>query len=111
MKRYLWAIVYLGYFFKAFILSNMAMLKFSLFTKNDTLNPALVEIDISDLSNFEILILSHSITLTPGTVTVDIIKEQHKLIVHTIDGQSQAQVAEVIHNDLTRHILKFTRVT
>jgi multicomponent Na+:H+ antiporter subunit E len=108
-RRILGFLAYLYYFSKALIIANITMLTHILITPNNKIEPNLVEIDIQGLTDIEIIILTHSITLTPGTITIDILKPEGKLLIHAFDGHTKEQVEQSITQDLTRHILRFTR--
>jgi len=108
-RRTLAFIKYAGFFVKALIVSNITILKNVIFTSNNTIEANLVEISVKGLTQLEILILTHSLTLTPGTTTIDLQVEEDKIIIHAFDGRSQAEVQKSVDTDLTRHILSFTR--
>jgi multisubunit Na+/H+ antiporter MnhE subunit len=61
------------------------------------------------LSKFEILLLSHCITLTPGTSTIDIENDFRELRLHALDGSDLAGVRAGIKANLEARILAFTR--
>jgi multicomponent Na+:H+ antiporter subunit E len=108
-RRTIALINYLFFFIKALVISNITILKNVIFTSNKTIEANLVEISVKGLTQLEILILTHSLTLTPGTTTIDLQVEEDKIIIHAFDGRSQAEVQKSVDMDLTRHILSFTR--
>ncbi len=72
---------YLVCLVKNIILSNIAVLKI-IFSKEDTTNPYLVSFSSGIDSDFLNMILANSITITPGTITVDQTKD--RFTVHCI---------------------------
>ncbi len=108
-RRLIGVIAYLYHFIKALLLANLTMLIHVWTTPKHKIEANIIEIDIVGLTNIEILILTHSITLTPGTITIDILKSEGKLLVHAFDGQSKEEVERSIQDQLTRHILRMTR--
>jgi multicomponent Na+:H+ antiporter subunit E len=66
------------------ILSNLKMLWLCLSPKMKH-SPNFVSLQMQhDLSNIELVLLAHLITITPGTMTVDL-EEGNKLQVHILD--------------------------
>jgi multisubunit Na+/H+ antiporter MnhE subunit len=55
------------------------------------------------------LLLSHCITLTPGTSTIDIENDFRELRLHALDGSDLAGVRAGIKANLEARILAFTR--
>lgn len=73
---------YLMHFFIALIASNIDLAR-RLLTPSLPLNPEVVEVKTSLESSLGKLLLANSITLTPGTLTVDVTGD--RLLVHWID--------------------------
>lgn len=49
-----------------------------------TMHPSMVKIPISFKSHFELLLLAHLITITPGTLSVDYLEEDKSLLIHLL---------------------------
>lgn len=75
----------------------------------DEMHPNLLTLDTRDLSGLEILLLTHCITLTPGTCTVDVAEDKSWILVHALDGRHPQAVRESIESALRDPILRFTR--
>ncbi len=71
------------------------------------INPGIVKIKTGLTSNIGLTFLANSLTLTPGTMTVDIDREKGILYVHWIDVKSQdvSKATELIAHKFER-ILK-----
>jgi len=67
------------------ILSSFRMLVVILFKKQEDLVPGFIACDLNVESDFEITLLANLITLTPGTLSVDISDDKSTLYIHTID--------------------------
>ncbi len=78
-KRILYMIQYFFVFMLALIKANIDVAKIVINPKLP-INPGIVEFDSQLKSPFARLILANSITLTPGTITVDII--DNKFFIH-----------------------------
>lgn len=89
-----------------FIKSNLNMAKIILFYYKNTINPAFISYPIHDLTHFEAFLLSQFITLTPGSVSVNL--EKSLLRVHIIDLTEPERVFKNI-DEIKFLILGFTR--
>lgn len=74
--------LYLGVFFIALVRSNIDMAR-RVLSPSLPINPEIVEIQTSLKSDLGKLLLANSITLTPGTLTVDVIDD--RMIIHWIE--------------------------
>jgi len=77
-----WLLIYIITLFKNLILSNLQITK-RVLSKDMKLNPAIVAIKTELKSDWKKLLLANSITLTPGTLTLDI--QEDILYIHTIE--------------------------
>ena len=77
-----WLIVYLYVLLKNLIISNIQISKIIL--KSDMkLSPAIIAVKTNLESDWKKLLLANSVTLTPGTLTLDI--KDNTLFIHVID--------------------------
>jgi len=74
-------LIYLGYFMVALVRANLD-LALRVISPSLPINPALVEIKTTLKSPLGRLLLANSITLTPGTLTVDVLDDT--LLVHWV---------------------------
>lgn len=96
-------------FLKALIASNLQMAGVVLFRPVGDLSPGFVDYPIAALSPTEIVLLSHCITLTPGTTSVEISPDRRTLIVHALDAADHASVRRAIKQELEEPLLAWTR--
>lgn len=75
----------------------------------EALHPNLVTLDTRGLGAFEVLLLTHCITLTPGTTSVQVAEDLSWILVHALDGRDPEAVRQEIGSTLQRAILGFTR--
>ncbi len=80
---------YLWYFFVALIKANFDLAK-RVVSKDMKLHPDVVEIKTTMRSDLGKLFLANSITLTPGTLTVDVVGDS--LLVHWIDVPKNSDI-------------------
>jgi len=109
VRRVLAAFAFIGVFAWEFIRACTQLIWFALFVPIERLRPEFIIYDVSDLSRLEILLLSHCVSLTPGTNTVDISHDFTRLYLHVLDCPDPAAVRADIDNNLKRGILAFTR--
>ena len=86
---FLGLISYLWYFFMALIKANFDLAK-RVVSKDMKLHPDVVEIKTTMRSDLGKLFLANSITLTPGTLTVDVVGDS--LLVHWIDVPKNSDI-------------------
>jgi multicomponent Na+:H+ antiporter subunit E len=102
-------VVFLFCFARELILANITMAKIVLFQKREDLAPDFIEYDTTGLSPFEIVVLTHCITLTPGTTSVELSDDETRVVVHALDARDAAGVCLGIKNTLERPLLAWTR--
>lgn len=70
-------------FLRDLTMSNI-VLALDVWTPRDYYRPRLIEVPVGDLTPMQIALLSTRITLTPGTLSVDVTDDQAALIVHSM---------------------------
>lgn len=88
------------YFVRILIAANLSVAR-EVITPGFSLTPRLVRLDVTGLSDLQVTILSNAITLTPGTLTVDVGEPNasgHRfLYVHCMFGADREKaVAELV---------------
>lgn len=96
-------------FLREFIVANIQVLRLVAFAPRASLQPGFVLYDVSELRPFETLLLSHCITLTPGTVSADLSGDARTLVVHALDASDPGRVRRGIDRNLRGPLLAFTR--
>lgn len=109
VRRAIGAAVYLVIFLREFFVSCGNLVVVSLFRSRASLAPRVITYDVHGLSYLEILVLSQSISLTPGTTTIDIARDRSHLVLHVLDAPDPEAVRASIDRTLRRGILAFTR--
>ncbi len=98
---------YLGYFFTALIRANLDVAR-RVLSPALPIRPAMVEVRTSLASPLGRMLLANSITLTPGTLSVDI--DDDRILVHWIDcapGTDLETATRQIAEGFERHIRGF----
>lgn len=97
-KKFLLIIVYLGVLLKEIFLSNINIVKIILSPKIDT-KPEIVHLHLGIKSKFFNTLIANSITLTPGTITVDLIDDHfvvYCLNRDIIDGFENSSLVQLV---------------
>jgi len=103
------AIISLGLLFiKELILSNISVLKLVLRPKLD-IKPGIFALPTVLEKDWEITILANLITLTPGTLVVDISDDNKILYIHTIDMDDAQEAIDSIKNTFEKAIMEVSR--
>lgn len=86
--RYIWFLYYLPVFFWEMLKANLDV-AYRVIHPDMPINPGIVKVRTKLKSEAGLTILANSITLTPGTITVDCDPENGYLYVHCINVKSQ----------------------
>lgn len=109
VRRMIAAWTFVGLFSRDFLISCGQLVHLSLFVPTSRLRSGFMQYDVAGLSRTEILLLSHCISLTPGTNTVDISPDFRCLHLHVLNYADEQAVRTSIDRNLRRGILAFTR--
>lgn len=107
--RALGFVVFLLYFARALVLANLQLAKAVLFQRREDMTPGFLGYPVEGLSKLEILVLSHCITLTPGTTTVELSPDFTRLVIHAFDARDPEATVRDIRRELEAPILRWTR--
>lgn len=102
-------LMFLAYFVVEFVLANLSVALTILFVPNSKINPTLFYYDVEGLSKLEGIILSHTISLTPGTVSVELSEKKSVLTVHCLNSSENGEKEKREASKLKELILRFTR--
>lgn len=70
------------------------------------LHPAIVHLPIGPKSDLEIFILANLITLTPGTLTLDVADDKSFLVIHSIYCADADALIEDLQTGMEQHVRK-----
>lgn len=101
-------ILFLGWFFREMVISNFRVLK-AVVTPGTAYQPGTLALPMDCQSDMEITMLANLITLTPGTLSVDLSEDRKILYVHTMFAQDPESVIRDIKNGLERRLLELSR--
>ena len=93
------------------LLTASLRVAYEVLTPQDHMKPAVVAIPLDAKTDFEITLLANFITLTPGTLSIDVSKDRKTLYVHEVyvEAGDTERVKRQIKEGFEKKILKITR--
>ncbi len=109
MVRKLWTLIRLaGSFLWELFLSNIAVARTVLSPKLK-IRAGIVAYDTRLHSDYSIVSLANMITLTPGTLTLDVSEDRDVLYIHTLNIADPAETVETIRKAFEVHLLELEK--
>jgi multicomponent Na+:H+ antiporter subunit E len=96
------------YFLVELVRSNLRVL-WDVVTPGHISRPGIVGIPLSAQSDLEILLVANLISLTPGTLSIDLAEDRRTLFVHVMFLDDPEEFRKGIQNGLERLVLEVTR--
>ena len=90
------------------VIANIRMARFTLGPLRD-LRPGIVAVPLEEMSDMEITTLANLITLTPGTMTVDVSSDRRCLYVHCMDASDPDAIRREIKHGFERRVMEVLR--
>lgn len=101
-------ITFILFFLVELLLANLRV-AYMVLSPRLTIRPAVVAIPLEATSDLEISLLANLITLTPGTLYLDISDDRKTMFVHTIYLEDVDQFRDSIKQGFERRLLEITR--
>lgn len=95
-------------FFRELLLSNIAVLKVILKPRL-TITPGIFALETKLTKDWEITILANLITLTPGTLVVNVSADNKTLYIHAMDLADKQEAIDNIKNTFEKAIMEVSR--
>lgn len=76
-------IVFMGFYLVKLISANI-FIAWDILTPRMRTHPGIIEVEVNLASEFGILLLSNLVSMTPGTLSMDLDRERNKLLVHLL---------------------------
>jgi len=99
---------FIFYFLYEVIVANIQV-AYEVMTPNLYVKPGIIKIPLDVTTNTEISILANLITLTPGTLSIDVSDDKKVLYVHSMYVSDKEKFVQDIKNGFERRILLITR--
>lgn len=95
LRRPLRLLAYLGRILGDIVIANLHVARLVLGPKS-RLRPAFIEIPMALENEFLLTVLTSIVSLTPGTVSASLSHDRRTLLVHALDAQEPARLAEQV---------------
>ena len=102
------AIGFFFYFVKELIVANLKV-AFDIVTPKDYMQPGIVAVPLDAETDMEITLLANLITLTPGTLSLDVSKDKKVLYIHTLYFDDTEKFIAEIKNGMEKRLLEVMR--
>ena len=89
--------------------ANLSVARTVLLEPRDKINPAFLAIPLEAKTDAEIALLANLITLTPGTLSLDVSTDRTVLYIHTLDVEDVDALRVEIKRSLERRLLEVMR--
>lgn len=89
--------------------ANVSVARAVLFKRVDDIHPAFLGIQLDARTDAEIAVLANMITLTPGTLSLDVSSDRSVLYIHTLDVDDLEAVRKDVKEGLEKPLLEVTR--
>lgn len=102
------ALSFLLFFFKELILSNLRV-AYDVITPSYQMRPGVIAIPLDVQTSTEITLLANLITLTPGTLSLDVSDDRKVLYLHSMFVDDPDKVRDSIKNGFERRVIELLR--
>jgi multicomponent Na+:H+ antiporter subunit E len=99
---------FLAYYLWELLKSN-AMIAYDVLTPRHHMTPGVIGIPLEARTDLEITVLANLITMTPGTLSLDISADRKTLFVHAMYIRNPDDLRADIKNNLERRVLELLR--
>jgi multicomponent Na+:H+ antiporter subunit E len=106
IKRSWFAVMFLLYVIWELVLSSFRVAFDVLRPGLHHMKPGVVALALDEDSAIEIAILALAVTLTPGTLTLDVSKDRRTMFIHSMYAQDRDALCRCIKRQLERRVLR-----
>lgn len=96
-------IEFAGFYFIEVVLSNVRV-AYDILTPRNQMTPQLVSVSVDGLTNQQVFALMNLVTMTPGTLSLDIDDEAKILQIHSMYTRDEAVERKAIEENFIRRI-------
>jgi multicomponent Na+:H+ antiporter subunit E len=98
----------LGFFIKALFISNLQVL-WDVVTPSQISRPGIIRMPLDARTDLEIMLVANLISLTPGTLSIDLSEDRTQLYVHVMFLDDPASTRRELKNGLEKRVLEVLR--
>jgi multicomponent Na+:H+ antiporter subunit E len=101
-------LILVGYFIKELIISNLQVV-WDVITPKHSSRPGIIGIPLDAKTDLEIMLVANLISLTPGTLSLDVSEDKTMLYVHVMFLDDVEKTRHAIKEGLERRVLEVMR--
>ena len=98
----------IGYFVKELLVSNFRVL-WDVITPKHISHPGIIGVTLDAKTNLEIMLVANLISLTPGTLSIDVSEDKTILYVHVMFLEDVEETCLAIKEGLEKRVLEVMR--
>jgi len=102
------AVVLIGYFIKELFISNFKVL-WDVITPKHISRPGIIGVPLDARTDLEIMLVANLISLTPGTLSIDVSEDKKTLYVHVMFLDDVEETCRSIKDGLEKRVLEVMR--
>jgi multicomponent Na+:H+ antiporter subunit E len=103
MKRLFAFILFLAFYLGEILRANF-LIAVDILTPADRTTPRFVKVRLDALTPRQLLILTNVITMTPGTLCLDVSLDGRDLLIHSLYARSDEELIRSVKHDYERRI-------
>ena len=101
-------IMFVFYFLKELIIANLKV-AFDIVTPKDYMEPGIIAVPLDVRTNIEITLFANLVTLTPGTLSLDVSPDRKILYVHALYVKDADRFRDELKNGLEKRLIEVLR--
>ncbi len=103
--RFLRLLEFVGYYFYELVKSSL-YIAWDIITPGDSTRPGIVAVDLDLKTDIGLISLANLISMTPGSLTMDMTPDKKKLYVHVMYLNEKEDFAKRLKNDFEKRIMQ-----
>ncbi|HED30419.1 MAG TPA: Na+/H+ antiporter subunit E [Prosthecochloris aestuarii] len=101
-------IMFVFYFLRELFVANLKV-AFDIVTPKDYMEPGIIAVPLDVKSDIEITLFANLVTLTPGTLSLDVSEDRRTLYVHALYVKDADRFRDELKNGLERRLIEVMR--
>lgn len=108
LRKPLRLLSFLLFYLKEVIISNFRV-AYDVLTPTNYANPAIIAMPLDARTDFEILMVANLISMTPGTMSLDVSTDRKTLYIHAMFVEDVEQLKIELKDSIEKKVLAFLR--
>jgi multicomponent Na+:H+ antiporter subunit E len=106
--RVLRVVRFAAFFIKELVVANIRMTRFTL-GPTRSLTPGIIAVPLEPMTDAELTLLANLVTLTPGTMSIDISTDRRSLFIHCMDASDPNTIRREVKQGFERRVREVLR--